>query len=66
MTEAVTHYQSSKGPKEIATMHAAHLSAALNKLEDTGYAPERQPEVDAMTARLAQLNEEFAQSQVTS
>lgn len=53
----VTHYQSSKGPLEIAAMPFPYLSNAYAKLqrEDDG---SRTAELDAMGKRLAELAEE--------
>lgn len=58
-----THYQGSKGPVEIETMPFPHLNSALAKLLRDRIGDERQDEVDAMSARLAVLNEQHLESQ---
>ena len=53
---SATHYQSSKGPVLITAIAYPHLKAAHAKLLRDGFAADRQPEVDAMAARLAELD----------
>lgn len=58
----VIHYTNSKGQQvEIATMLHPHLLNARDKLVRDGD-PKRQPEIKAMTARLAVLDAEYAES----
>ena len=67
-----TIYNSSTGKKVIADMNPHNLDAAHAKLlrdypprADLGGKSLRQAEIDAMGARLAQLAEEYAESQVS-
>jgi hypothetical protein len=55
MTE-VTDYNGSGGPVPILTMNYPHLKAAHAKLVRDGFPASRQDEVDAMAARLAELD----------
>lgn len=61
-----THYQSSSGPKEIATMNPHNLAAAHAKLLREREDDSRDAEIEAMGARLAVLAEEYAEQQVKS
>lgn len=54
--EPATHYRSSKGPVLITAIPYPHLKAAHAKLLRDGFGPERQPEFDAMAARLAEMD----------
>ncbi len=60
---SATHYQSSKGPVLITAIAYPHLKAAHAKLMRDGFGPERQPEIDAMAARLAFLDAEYEAKQ---
>lgn len=67
-----TIYNSSTGPKAIADMNPHNLAAAHAKLmrdyppvEELGGKSLRQPEIDAMSARLAEMAEEYAEQQVS-
>ena len=67
-----TIYNSSTGEKVIADMSPHNLAAAHAKLirdfppvNELGGKSLRQPEIDAMGARLAELAEEYAESQVS-
>lgn len=52
-----THYNSgSRGPVEIASMNYNHLLNARDKLAREQTDGDRQSEVDAMTARLAEID----------
>lgn len=62
---SATHYHGSKGPVEIAAMNPHHLAAAHDKLVRERTNEARDPEIAAMSARLAQLAEEYAESQVS-
>lgn len=55
-----THYHGSKGPVEIATMAHRRLVSARDKLVRDGFERERAPEVEAMSARIAELDAEHA------
>lgn len=60
-----THYASSKGPVEIASMHPAHLAAAHAKLvRERSEDDPRDAEIEAMAARLAELAEIEAEQAV--
>lgn len=52
------HYQGSRGPMEIAAMPYPYLENAHAKLVREQKDSERQDEIDAMAARLAELAEE--------
>lgn len=53
----VTHYHSSsRGSVEIASMHYGHLANAVAKLEREQEAGEHQLVIDAMKARMADLD----------
>jgi hypothetical protein len=59
---ATHHLSSSKGPVEIAGMNYRHLQnsqGVLVRLSD----PERKPELDAINARIAELEAEFAEQE---
>lgn len=67
-----TTYNSSTGPKIIADMNPHNLAAAHAKLmrdyparDDLGGKSLRQPEIDAMGARLAEMAEEHLEAQVS-
>lgn len=51
-----THYHGSKGPVLIAEMHYPHLLNARDKLVREQKDGARQDEIDAMTARLAEID----------
>lgn len=54
-----THYNSaSRGPVEIAGMNYNHLLNARDKLEREMKDGDRQAELDAVTARIAELADE--------
>ena len=50
-----THYNGSKGPVPIASMNPHHLASAHAKLLRERVGNERQDEIDAMAARLAEI-----------
>jgi len=50
-----THYHGSRGPVEIATMPYPYLLNARDKLRRDQQDGERQAEIDAMSARLAEI-----------
>lgn len=52
----ITHYQGSKGPVEIAKMAYPHLKSARDKLVREGFSTTRSAEIEAMSARLAELD----------
>jgi len=56
----MTHYQSSKGPVEIATMPLSYAKNAANKLRRTE--PERVAEIEAIDAHVAKLEAEAIES----
>ena len=53
-----THYNGSKGPVPIASMNPHHLASAHAKLLRERVGNERQDEIDAMAARLAEIEGE--------
>jgi hypothetical protein len=55
-----THYNGSRGPVEIASMPYRHLCAARDKLVRDGFEKERAAEVEAMSARIAELDADYA------
>lgn len=58
-----THYASSKGPVEIATMPRTYAANALAKLERTK--PGRTAEIEALRAHVLRLDEEYAEAQAS-
>lgn len=58
---SATHYHGSKGPMEIASMPYPYLKNARDKLARERKGDERQDELDAMTARIEQLDAEYAE-----
>lgn len=60
---ATTHYAGSKGPVEIAKMPRTYAANALAKLERDE--PHRADEIAALSAHVARLDEEYAESQAT-
>lgn len=57
-----THYVGSKGPVLIADMLYPHLLNARDKLVRDQKDGERQAEIDAMTARLDEIEAEIAET----
>lgn len=60
-----THYHGSKGPVEIAAMNPHHLASAHAKLLRERVNEVRDPEINAMAARLAELAEIEAEQAVS-
>jgi hypothetical protein len=60
-----THYQGSRGPMEIATMPYPYLLNARDKLVREGD-PSRAAEIEAMTARVKELDAEHTPAAPTS
>ena len=60
-----TIYQSSTGPKVIADMNPHNLAAAHAKLIRERTNELRDPEIEALGARLAELSEQEAEQQVS-
>ena len=58
-----THYNGSKGPVPIASMNPHHLASAHAKLLRERVGNERQDEIDAMAARLAEIEGEDAEDE---
>lgn len=58
-----THYASSKGPVEIASMVRSYAFNALSKLERDE--PHRIEEIEALRAHVARLDEAYAEQQAT-
>jgi hypothetical protein len=59
---AITHYNSSKGPRVIADMPFPHLANAIMKLADLDD-PERAAELTAMRENLAERQEAYEAKQ---
>lgn len=61
-----THYHSSsKGPVEISSMNLRHAENALGVLQRNRQDDSRDAEIEALSAHIAKLNEEYAQQQAT-
>lgn len=60
---APTHYASSKGAVEIATMPRTYAFNALSKLERDE--PHRIEEIEALRAHVVRLDEAYAEQQAT-
>lgn len=61
-----THYESSKGPVEIATMPLRYATNALHKLQRYRADDTRIGEIEALTAHVTKLSEEYLEQQVSA
>lgn len=59
----ITHYTSSKGPVEIASMPHPYASNALAKLQRERLDGSRDAEIAALSAHIERLNELHAEQQ---
>lgn len=59
-----THYQSSKGPMEIASMPLRYATNAHDKLKRERVDNSRDAEIKALADHIARVSEEVAQQQV--
>lgn len=63
---SATHYNSSsKGPVEIASMNLRHAENALGSLQRNRQDDSRDAEIEALSAHIAKLHEEYAEQQAT-
>lgn len=58
-----THYQSSKGPMEIASMPLRYATNAADKLRHERINDSRDAEIQALDAHIAKVSEEIAEQQ---